>query len=201
METLLQGGLMMWCILLVSITAGAIVFERFLYLHKTKRQQKQVVSLFEASVVSKKKDKYSLLLKTLEAKKLNPFDALLKEILQNQKKDFHTLEKITEALFNEKIEKLEKGLSALATSASIAPLMGLLGTVFGMIQSFTQIAGGHSGGEEIAGGISKALLTTAFGLMVAIPCIIFYNYFSKKVDSYIKETNIIVLKIIHSVRK
>ena len=79
--------------------------------------------------------------------------------------------------------------------------MGLLGTVLGMIESFAFISTQSLAGERIANGISKALLSTASGLFVAIPCIIFYNYFSKKVDIIINHLETSVIEIINQLKK
>ena len=85
--------------------------------------------------------------------------------------------------------RLERYLSALATIASVAPLMGLFGTVVGMIEIFgsQSPAGGTTGGNpaQLAHGISIALYNTAFGLMVAIPALIFWRYFRARVDGYL----------------
>jgi biopolymer transport protein ExbB len=84
--------------------------------------------------------------------------------------------------------RLEQRLSALATIASAAPLMGLFGTVVGMIEIFgSQAPGGATGGNpaQLAHGISIALYNTAFGLIVAIPSLIFWRYFRGRVDAYL----------------
>ena len=83
--------------------------------------------------------------------------------------------------------RLEKYLSALATIASAAPLLGLLGTVIGMIEIFGSQAGGVGAGNpaQLAHGISVALYNTAFGLIVAIPALIFWRYFRSRVDAYL----------------
>jgi biopolymer transport protein ExbB len=84
--------------------------------------------------------------------------------------------------------RLENHLSTLATIASAAPLMGLFGTVVGMIEIFgSQAPGGSTGGNpaQLAHGISIALYNTAFGLMVAIPSLIFWRYFRGRVDAYL----------------
>ncbi len=85
--------------------------------------------------------------------------------------------------------QLEKYLPALATIASAAPLLGLLGTVIGMIEIFGSQAPGTAGGQgnpaQLAHGISVALYNTAFGLMVAIPALIFWRYFRARVDAYL----------------
>lgn len=84
--------------------------------------------------------------------------------------------------------RLEKSLSALATIASAAPLLGLLGTVIGMIEIFGAQVPGAAGGAnpaQLAHGISVALYNTAFGLIVAIPALIFWRYFRARVDGYL----------------
>ena len=85
--------------------------------------------------------------------------------------------------------RLERYLSALATIASVAPLMGLFGTVIGMIEIFGSQApaGGATGGNpaQLAHGISIALYNTAFGLIIAIPALIFWRYFRARVDEYL----------------
>jgi len=92
---------------------------------------------------------------------------------------------------NQEIPLLEKHLSTLATIGNITPLLGLLGTVFGMIKAFNVIAVmGVGKPEALAGGISEALLTTAFGLSIAIPTIVIYNYLSNRVDKIIREMEV-----------
>ena len=84
--------------------------------------------------------------------------------------------------------RMERYLSALATIASAAPLLGLFGTVVGMIEIFgSQAPGGSTGGNpaQLAHGISIALYNTAFGLMIAIPALIFWRYFRSQVDAYL----------------
>lgn len=82
--------------------------------------------------------------------------------------------------------KLEKFLPALGTIASVAPLMGLFGTIVGMIEIFaSQNAVGGTSPQQLAHGISVALYNTAFGLMIAIPALIFWRYFRARVDGYL----------------
>ena len=81
--------------------------------------------------------------------------------------------------------KLKKGLGGLATIGSTAPFIGLFGTVVGILNAFQQIATQKTSGiGAVAGGISEALVTTAFGLLVAIPAVMTFNYFTNKVESF-----------------
>jgi len=87
------------------------------------------------------------------------------------------------------IDRMETSLRGLATVASVSPLLGLLGTVMGMIKSFIQIEAhaGNVSASLLAGGIWEALLTTAAGLSVAIPCLLFYNYFQGRIERVEKQ--------------
>ncbi len=92
---------------------------------------------------------------------------------------------------NQEIPVLERNLSTLSTIGNITPLLGLLGTVFGMVKAFNVIAVmGVGKPEALAGGISEALLTTAFGLSIAIPTIVVFNYLSHRVDKLIREMEV-----------
>ena len=89
---------------------------------------------------------------------------------------------ISESILEQTTE-LEKGMSLLGTVVNAAPQLGLLGTVTGMITAFSALTrNGTSTAKIVAGGISEALYTTAFGLIVAIPALVFYNYFNRRID-------------------
>ena len=92
---------------------------------------------------------------------------------------------------------LRRGLAALATVANTAPFVGLFGTVFGIINSFKSMAANESGGlTAVAGGISEALVTTAFGLFVAVPAVWFYNYFANRVETFTVDMNNSMLELL-----
>lgn len=98
------------------------------------------------------------------------------------------------------VHDLERNLTALGTVAAIAPLLGLLGTVIGMIKVFSTIMIQGSGDAAIlAGGISEALITTAAGMSVAIPTLIFHRYFHRKVDTLVLEMEQEAVKLVDSV--
>jgi biopolymer transport protein ExbB len=98
---------------------------------------------------------------------------------------------------NQEIPILEGNLSTLSTVGNITPLLGLLGTVFGMVKAFNVIAiMGVGKPEALAGGISEALLTTAFGLSIAIPTIVIYNYLSHRVDKLIRDMEVNCVELI-----
>jgi biopolymer transport protein ExbB len=92
---------------------------------------------------------------------------------------------------------LRRGLAALGTIANTAPFVGLFGTVFGIINSFKSMASNQSGGlTAVAGGISEALVTTAFGLFVAVPAVWFFNYFSNRIETFAVDMNNSMLELL-----
>ncbi|MCH8265676.1 MAG: MotA/TolQ/ExbB proton channel family protein, partial [Proteobacteria bacterium] len=103
------------------------------------------------------------------------------------------------------IHDMERYLSALGTIAAITPLLGLLGTVVGMIRVFNEIMlQGTGNANALAGGISEALISTAAGLTVAIPTFMFHRYFTRKVDSLVlnlEQESIKLVDALHSDRK
>lgn len=99
-------------------------------------------------------------------------------------------------------ESWEKNLSLLASIGSNAPFLGLFGTVLGIIQAFRNISGGVEGGAQaVTAGLSDALIATAFGILVAIPAVFFYNLFQRKVDSAVGEAEALQNFIISHVSK
>jgi biopolymer transport protein ExbB len=99
---------------------------------------------------------------------------------------------------SQEISKLEKGLSVLASVAGIAPLLGFLGTVTGMIQAFMTIQdlAGAANPSDLAGGIWEALITTAFGLIIGIPAFALYNYFLSAVKKLVGEMETVANDVI-----
>ena len=183
------AGWPIWPLIACSILALALVFERFVAL-KTARVAPPKL-LDEAISVSSKAvpgpDVVTQLAQT----------SALGEVLASGRPTLNSHPQSSEAELRAAMEgagrtvahRLEKYLTALATIASAAPLLGLLGTVIGMIEIFgSQAGGGAVGGgnpAQLAHGISIALYNTAFGLIVAIPTLIFWRYFRSRVDEYL----------------
>jgi biopolymer transport protein ExbB len=101
------------------------------------------------------------------------------------------LKHVSEEVGLRQISYLEKYLPSLGSISTVAPLLGLLGTVTGMIRAFRAYAQTASRSSQLVGGLDEALISTAMGLMVAIPALIFYNYFIGRVNTYINETNLL----------
>jgi len=111
------------------------------------------------------------------------------------------LKHVSEEVGLRQITLMEKYLPTLGSISTVAPLLGLLGTVTGMIRAFRAYAETASRSTQLVGGLDEALISTAMGLMVAIPALIFYNYYIGRVNGYINETNLLtdmVLKEMNS---
>jgi biopolymer transport protein ExbB len=183
LEFFKKGGITMYPILIGSLLSITIFFERMFYFKSIKTKSKKFVFRVKNLV---KKGSIEL---AISSCRKNP-TPISKIMLSGLLKFGQRREEIKEAIedsANLEIPELEKNLYILATVGNVAPLFGLLGTVFGMIRAFNVIATiGVGQAQPLAGGISEALLTTAFGLSVAIPTVIFFNYLSGRVSNIVR---------------
>ena len=183
------AGWPIWPLIACSIFALALIFERFISL-KTARVAPPKL-LDEAITVSKDRLPSNDVIQQLAQ------NSALGEVLASGMQQLNAYPKSSEEDLRARMEaagrsvahRLEKYLGALATIASAAPLLGLLGTVIGMIEIFGSQANAGAMGTgypgQLAHGISIALYNTAFGLIVAIPALIFWKYFRARVDAYL----------------
>lgn len=178
----------MWPILLCSIFALAIILEKFWHMHKIRIDTQEFLS----SILEKmKRHQVKEALEICEKTK-SPISHILKAgILKYDRTRPQIKEAIQDASLYE-IPRLEKNLSMLATIAHISPLLGLLGTVTGMVRCFQTIQAKATSFHpvspgDLAGGIWEALLTTVAGLIVAIPTFIIYNYLVSRINNFILE--------------
>ena len=183
------AGWPIWPLIACSIFALALIFERFISL-KTARVAPPKL-LDEAIAVSKDR------LPSTDVMQQLAQNSALGEVLASGLQQLQVHPSSTEEDLRARMEatgravahRLEKYLGALATIASAAPLLGLLGTVIGMIEIFGSQSGAGAMGTgnpgQLAHGISIALYNTAFGLIVAIPALIFWKYFRARVDAYL----------------
>ena len=189
----LAGGIFMWGILLASICGLAVILEKtYLFLTSEKNlTENYKKELYRTLKKGSKKD----ILELCREKK-DSVSQLVVKTIENSDIDFdktdishkqYMEEIITENIL-EQTMKLEKGMWLLGAVVNTAPQLGLLGTVTGMIVSFSALSTNNTeSARAVASGISEALYTTAFGLMVAIPFLVFYNYFNKKIDNVVLE--------------
>lgn len=192
-ELIKNGGWLMFPIILCSSIAMGIVVERFWSLQRKKVLPPELVPQVWKLIKENKVNDAAL----SRIKLSSPLGAILASGLINQRHGREIMKTSIEETGRQVVHDLERFLNPLGTIASIAPLLGLLGTVVGMIKVFTAIMVNGVGDPGIlAGGISEALLTTAAGLTVAIPSLIFHRYFERLVDEYVLNMEEEALKLI-----
>lgn len=192
-----KGGIMMYPLVLASVLALAIIIERFFSLQKRKVIIPEIISVVEQFSSFKDME----LAKNICAKYNGPLSNLIQLGLENTDLERAEIKELIEDQGRQEVRHLEKGLTILETIAVISPLMGLLGTVLGMIKVFGVIKEqGIGQAAALSGGISEALITTVTGLFVGIPVLIFFNYFSRKAEIFvldIEKYSIILIQKIH----
>jgi len=182
LELVEAGGWLMVPIILCSIIAVAICVERFWTLQAARVAPRTLLAQVWGYV---KKDELDPA-KLREIRNSSALGEIFAAGLSNARHGREIMKEAMEGASDVVMHELERYLTALGTIASISPLLGLLGTVVGMIQVFTVLmteGTGHA--NNLAGGISKALITTAAGLFVAIPALMFYRFFLRRVDDLI----------------
>ncbi len=181
LEIMQRGGVIMWIILFLSVIAAAVIIERLLYFRKIQVDEEKIISRLKSAL---SKGHFDEALAICENNP-SPIANLMKVGIEHRKYSSAIIREVIMDAANLEIPKLEKNLPTLGTITHIAPLLGLLGTVTGNISAFGVLGKFGSVGDPtlLARGISEALLTTAAGLIVAIPAIIFYNYLVSKVNN------------------
>lgn len=171
-------------IIFCSIISIAIIIERFWSLRLEKVLPKHLVATVWTSIKSGKFQQADL----EELARKSALGKILSAGLINRNQSRERIKESIEERGREVVHDLERFLDTLGTIASISPLLGLLGTVVGMISVFAAITA-HGVGDPaaMAGGISQAMITTAAGLTIAIISLIFYRYFRRKVDTIVVE--------------
>ncbi len=183
------AGWPIWPLIVCSILALALVIERLVNLSTRRIAPPRLLD--EAMVVSQKSIPAPAIVAQLAQNSAlgEVLASGLRALNSNPRCSEDELRATMEASGRSVAHRMEKYLSALATIASAAPLLGLLGTVIGMIEIFGSQGGGSTGAvgnpAQLAHGISIALYNTAFGLIVAIPSLIFWRYFRSRVDAYL----------------
>ncbi|MCD6120633.1 MAG: MotA/TolQ/ExbB proton channel family protein [Spirochaetales bacterium] len=180
LEIMNEGGIIMYFILLLSLIATVIIVERLLFFRRIRIDEDKMMNRLKSTL---EKGHFDEALSICENNP-SPVTNLMKVGIEHRRYENHIIKEVIMDAANLEIPKLEKFLSSLGTIAHIAPLLGLLGTVTGNIIAFGVLGKFGAVGDPglLAKGISQALLTTAAGLIVAIPVIIFYNYLVNKVN-------------------
>lgn len=174
-----RGGPVMWPLLICSVAAVVVIIERAWVLHRIQDNIAKVVGLVRRVLHTAGIDAAARACDTIQG----PLAITLKAGLLQYGRPRDEIERTMEAVAAQELSKVERFLWILATVANIAPLLGFLGTVTGMINAFDQVVEvGLGNPKAVAGGISEALITTAAGLMIAFPAQVAYNYFYTRVD-------------------
>ena len=203
---LINGGIFMWVILFASICGLAIILEKtYTFLTKEKKLMENEKNKLYKSLRTGNREEILRLCKD----KTDSVSKSVTKIVSNMDINFAELDnshrQVIEGIISESIleqtTELEKGMSLLGTVVNAAPQLGLLGTVTGMITAFSALTrNGESTARIVASGISEALYTTAFGLIVAIPALVFYNYFNRRIDVIVAEMERAALQFLSRVK-
>ena len=200
-ELLKAGGILMVPIVACSILALAIILERIWTLRASRVAPPQTINELWRWI--KKKELNGRKLKALQGS--SPLGRILAGGLLNAKHGREIMKESIEHEASQVIHDLERFLNPLGTVATITPLLGLLGTVIGMITVFAEIQLARVGNAgNLAGGISEALITTAAGLSVAIPALICHRYFIRRVDELVvgmEQEAIKLVEVVHGDRE
>ena len=197
-----KGGVLVIPILACSIFALAIFCERFIRFAVLRRRGQSVAGEVAEHLKDGNKEK------AIHAAGLSqsPMGRVLAKGMEVMDQDRETLETVLEHAIDEEVSTLSRYLQALATIANITPLLGLLGTVIGMIKAFMVIQqmGGKVNAAVLAGGIWEAMLTTALGLAVALPTMVGHSYLVSRVDRYearLRDGTVLFIKAMSKNRK
>ena len=185
------GGPLMWILFILSLISTTVIIERLFFFFK---KEKTMNRNFRKEVILAVSNRDMCRIIEICDKERNSVGCTVKKFLcrcnicDTNLKDFHQFDQIIKEIEMDEISPLEKRLHILGIIAHVAPMLGLLGTVTGMIKAFQAVSiHGTGDASVLAKGISEALFTTAGGLFVAIPATIFYNYFNKKIDETIND--------------
>lgn len=192
-ELVKAGGWLMFPIIACSVIAMAIVAERLWSYQRKKvlpdHLLAQIWQLFKADKLTSAH--------VTSIRSSSPLGRVLAAGLANMNHSREAMKEAIEEEGHQVVHEMERYLNTLGTIASISPLLGLLGTVIGMIKVFTAITTAGVGNPAVlAGGISEALITTAAGLSVAIPSLIFHRYLTGRVDRYVMAMEEQALKLV-----
>ena len=183
-DAIFKGGVVMIPIVLCSIISLAIIIERAYNLTVAKVHSPDFVTKIKGLLNSGKINEVI----TICSGTKSPVATIMESGVLKRSKDREQIKEAIEHAGRQETHMLNKYLGVLATIASITPLLGLLGTVNGMVKAFGVMAAqGVGDPNALAGGISEALITTVAGLVVAIPTLVAHNFFSKRITRFVME--------------
>ncbi|HET9418635.1 MAG TPA: MotA/TolQ/ExbB proton channel family protein [Chthoniobacterales bacterium] len=194
-EYIQKGGLLMWPILVCSIISIAVFAERLFYFHRASINVGEFLKGL-TNLIQRRNFAEAL---HESAGTPGPIARVIHAAIIRHDAPRSELREIVQEAAQLEVPKLERYLGVLATLAFLAPLLGLLGTVTGMIDAFGTISshGGYATVTELSSGIYKSLLTTAAGLVVATPTFVAYSYLSSRVNTMLHEMERAGIEIMH----
>jgi biopolymer transport protein ExbB len=186
------AGWPIWFLLAASIIAVALIIERAISLRAKKiippTLFDQVVAVYRRQGVSEE------VLQRLAQD--SPLGAVLAAGLRNHRSSRYVMKEAIEEAGRAVAHELDRFLTTLGTIATAAPLLGLFGTVIGMLEIFGSQSPTGSNPQQLAHGISIALYNTAFGIAIAIPSLVFYRHYKNKVDTFVVEMELLASKLV-----
>lgn len=187
LELFMRGGYLMIPLAICSILALAIIIEKFIVTRLTENRSERFADKIKDIINGSTDNKVEKVLALCEMSS-SPLARILKVGIEKRDRGRDELKEAIQDAGSIEIPTLERHLKILGTIVTVAPLIGLLGTVVGMIKAFNVIAiQGVGQPGALAGGIAEALLTTAVGLTIAIPSLVFYNYFMHRTDKLVRK--------------
>jgi biopolymer transport protein ExbB len=182
LEIIISGGWLMVPIILCSIVTIAITVERFWTLTPSKIAPRNLLGQVWNWIQTNQMDSEKL----KELRRSSPLGRILAAGLSNSRHGREVMKDSIQEAANQVIHEMERFIPALGTISTVSPLLGLLGTVFGMIEIFNDVMLNGSGNpNDLAGGIGVALITTAGGLCVAIPAMLAHRFFLRRLDGLV----------------
>jgi biopolymer transport protein ExbB len=193
-----RGGIVMIPLLLFSVLGLAIIIEKAFSLRRKRVLIPEIINVIES--IDTVED--IRLAASICKKNRGPLPRIILTGLENQALPMEEIKDLINDEGRQQVRTLERGLSVLETTAGVAPLLGLLGTVLGMIKVFAVISAQGTGQASLlAGGISEALITTATGLVIGIPVLVMYNFFTNKAENYILDIEKYSTKLINKIKR
>lgn len=198
-EIMSKGGILMWPILATSIVGLAIIIERLIALRRASIDTREFMDTMRQVLRQGRIPEAIEICDETDA----PVARIMKAGILKHNRTKEDIREAIEDAGHLEIPRLERYMTGLATCSNVAPLLGLLGTVQGMIKCFAEIQ--HRKGQvnpsDLAEGISNALITTAGGLTVAIPILVVYNYLMSRVDNMVLEMEISSAELVELLTK
>ncbi len=194
----LKGGPIMFPLAALSVVALTVIFERLWTLRPSRFLDPSEVAVINELLAAREFDRATGYCR----QRSGPFPMLVLTLIENRSAPYDELKEILEDTGRHQLRQLQRGLQALATVVAAAPLLGLLGTVLGMIQVFDSISvAGLARGQQLSAGISQALITTAAGLVIAIPALFLHAYLESRAEHLVHAIEARILEMLHLVRQ